>query len=123
MAVVLALWNGDIVQKNNEDHDIDCSFFLLFSFPTFNNFSDIIYRENRPTSFLDPSRLAVPKYDYYTYREFVFHSINRYQNYFNIAVWLFFLAVYSIAGVCVGFCYGYFDQPTTTSSPRTARQD
>jgi hypothetical protein len=33
MAVVMALWNGDIVQKNNKDHDIDCwlpfIFFLL----------------------------------------------------------------------------------------------
>ncbi|KAF9651096.1 hypothetical protein BDM02DRAFT_3267407 [Thelephora ganbajun] len=63
--LVLALWNGDIVQKNNKDHDIDY----------------VAYRENRSTSFLDPSRLAVPKY----------------QNYFKIAVWLFFLAVYSIA--------------------------
>lgn len=31
MAVVLALWNGDIVQKNNDDHDIDCSCFFLSS--------------------------------------------------------------------------------------------
>ncbi|KAF9780251.1 calcium activated cation channel, partial [Thelephora terrestris] len=63
--IVMALWNGDIVQKNNEDHDIDY----------------VIYRENRPMSFLDPSRLAVPKY----------------QNHFKIMVWLFFLVVYSIS--------------------------
>lgn len=63
--LVLALWNGAIVQKNNEDHDIDY----------------VAYRESHSTSLLDPSRLAVPKY----------------QNYFKIAVWLFFLAVYSIA--------------------------
>jgi hypothetical protein len=30
---VLALWNGDIVQKNNENHDIDCSCFPLSPFP------------------------------------------------------------------------------------------
>ena len=60
-SVVRALWNGDIVQKNNEDHDIDCQCSLLFSFTVIDNFPDVIYRESRPTSFLDPSRLAVPK--------------------------------------------------------------
>ena len=33
MPVVMALWNGDIVQKGNEDHDIDCWWPLLFSCP------------------------------------------------------------------------------------------
>lgn len=60
-SVVLALWNGDIVQKNNEDHDIDCWCYFLLSSTVIDNFPDVIYRESRPTSFLDPSRLAVPK--------------------------------------------------------------
>jgi len=31
--VVNALWNGDIVQKGNEDHDIDCWWPHLFPSP------------------------------------------------------------------------------------------
>ena len=31
MLVVMALWNGDIVQKGNEDHDIDCWWPVLSS--------------------------------------------------------------------------------------------
>lgn len=73
-SVVLALWNGDIVQKNNEDHDIDCWCSLAFSFfLVIDSSSDVIYRESRPTSFLDPSRLAVPKYVRHVRKEPVFH--------------------------------------------------
>ncbi|PPQ77679.1 hypothetical protein CVT25_011114 [Psilocybe cyanescens] len=66
--VVNALWTGDLIQKNNENHDIDY----------------VAYAETREHSFwghFDPARLSVP----------------RYQNIFRIAVWLFFLVVYSRA--------------------------
>ncbi|THH13643.1 hypothetical protein EW146_g6604 [Bondarzewia mesenterica] len=66
--VVNYLWNGDLIQKNNDHHDIDY----------------VPYNENLNSSFwghLDPSRMAVP----------------RYQNFMRIAIWLFFLAVYSQA--------------------------
>jgi len=29
----MALWNGDIVQKHNKDHDIDCLLASVFFFP------------------------------------------------------------------------------------------
>ncbi|TFK43743.1 calcium activated cation channel [Crucibulum laeve] len=66
--VVSALWNGDLIQKNNDDHDIDY----------------VHYSETREHTFwghLDASRLSVP----------------RYQNIFRIIVWLVFLVVYSQA--------------------------
>ncbi|KAH9482548.1 Calcium channel YVC1 [Psilocybe cubensis] len=66
--VVNALWTGDLIQKNNENHDIDY----------------VVYADTREHSFwghFDPSRLSVP----------------RYQNIFRITVWLFFLVVYSRA--------------------------
>ncbi|KAJ7490323.1 calcium activated cation channel [Mycena galericulata] len=67
--VVNALWRGEIIQENNNDHDID-----------YVQYSDT--REN--DSFfarLDPSRMSVP----------------RYQSMFRIVVWLLFLFVYSQA--------------------------
>ncbi|KAJ7180384.1 calcium activated cation channel [Mycena crocata] len=67
--VVNSLWRGDIIQKNNENHDIDY----------------VQYAETRSDrSFfgrLDPARMSVP----------------RYQNMFRIVVWLLFLLVYSQA--------------------------
>ncbi|KAF9006592.1 hypothetical protein BDQ17DRAFT_1352015 [Cyathus striatus] len=66
--VVSALWNGDLIQKNNEHHDIDY----------------VPFAETREHTFwghFDASRLQVP----------------RYQNIFRIIVWLFFLFVYSQA--------------------------
>ncbi|KAJ7368610.1 hypothetical protein DFH08DRAFT_831810 [Mycena albidolilacea] len=67
--LVNSLWRGDIVQKNNKNHDIDY----------------VDYASSRSSSLflwrLDPSRLSVP----------------RYQNMFHIVVWLFFLLVYSQA--------------------------
>ena len=38
MTVVMALWNGDIVQKNNKDHDIDCWLPFIFFFPPLTTF-------------------------------------------------------------------------------------
>ncbi|KAF8165552.1 calcium activated cation channel [Crassisporium funariophilum] len=67
-AVVNDLWTGELVQKNNDYHDID-----------YIRYSDT--REHTFLGHLDPSRLSVP----------------RYQNIFRIAVWLFFLVVYSQA--------------------------
>ncbi|KAK7060397.1 Calcium channel yvc1 [Paramarasmius palmivorus] len=66
--VVNALWVGDIIQKNNDDLDVDY----------------VAYEEREHGGFwthLDPSRLCVP----------------RYQNIFRIIVWLFFLLAYSQA--------------------------
>ncbi|KIM46401.1 hypothetical protein M413DRAFT_441497 [Hebeloma cylindrosporum] len=66
--VVNALWTGDIIQKNNDSHDIDY----------------VPYADTREHTFwghYDPSRLSVP----------------RYQNIFRISVWFFFLAIYSRA--------------------------
>ncbi|KAF8969434.1 calcium activated cation channel [Flammula alnicola] len=66
--VVNALWIGDIIQKNNESHDIDY----------------VTYADTRVHTFwghFDPSRLSVP----------------RYQNAFRIFVWLLFLGIYSRA--------------------------
>ncbi|KAF9481831.1 calcium activated cation channel [Pholiota conissans] len=66
--VVNSLWIGDIIQKNNESHDIEY----------------VVYADTREHTFwghFDPSRLSVP----------------RYQNIFRILVWLFFLAIYSRA--------------------------
>ncbi|KAG8918772.1 hypothetical protein FRC00_012088, partial [Tulasnella sp. 408] len=62
-----SLWRGDWVQQNNEKNDIDY----------------VPYRPERHSFWdhLDPSRLSVP----------------RYQNWFRILLWLFFLFVYSQA--------------------------
>ncbi|KAG5654620.1 hypothetical protein H0H81_011595 [Sphagnurus paluster] len=67
--MVNALWTGELIQKNNDNHDIDY----------------VPYADTREHTFwghLDASRLNVP----------------RYQNMFRIAIWLFFLVVYSQAG-------------------------
>ncbi|KAL9713203.1 Calcium channel yvc1 [Leucoagaricus gongylophorus] len=66
--VVNALWNGELVQVNNKNNDID---YIPYS----------QLREHTLISRIDPSRLSVP----------------RYQNIFRIVVWLFFLVVYSQA--------------------------
>ncbi|RDB19925.1 Calcium channel YVC1 [Hypsizygus marmoreus] len=66
--VVNALWIGDLIQRNNENHDIDY----------------VPYADTRVNTFwghLDASRLSVP----------------RYQNSFRIIIWLFFLLAYSQA--------------------------
>lgn len=66
--VVNALWNGELIQKNNDNNDIDY----------------VSYDETRGHGFwghVNPSRINVP----------------RYQNFFRIMVWLFFLFVYSQA--------------------------
>ncbi|KAF9569112.1 calcium activated cation channel [Agrocybe pediades] len=66
--VVNALWVGDLIQKNNANHDIDY----------------VPYADTREHTFwghFDPSRLSVP----------------RYQNMFRIGIWLFFLGIYSRA--------------------------
>ncbi|KAH9045267.1 calcium activated cation channel [Lactarius pseudohatsudake] len=66
--VILSLWNGDLVQRNNEDLDVDYV-------PAYDNMDPSFWGH------LDPSRVAVPCY----------------QNILRIVVWLFFLAVYSQA--------------------------
>ncbi|KAF7332263.1 hypothetical protein MKEN_00107500 [Mycena kentingensis (nom. inval.)] len=67
--VVNSLWKGEIIQRNNKNHDIEY----------------VRYRDTRTdASFLgrlDPSRISVP----------------RYQNMIRIVVWLAFLLVYSQA--------------------------
>ncbi|KAJ3861486.1 calcium activated cation channel [Lentinula novae-zelandiae] len=66
--VVNSLWKGDLIQKMNEKFDVDY----------------VSYSESQTGSFwshVNPSRLCVP----------------RYQNFFRIVVWLFFLFVYSQA--------------------------
>ncbi|KAJ7129408.1 calcium activated cation channel [Mycena epipterygia] len=67
--VVNSLWRGEIIQKNNSDHDID---YVHYSDTRAN---DAFFAR------LDPSRMSVP----------------RYQNMFRIVVWLFFLLVFSQA--------------------------
>ncbi|KDR83970.1 hypothetical protein GALMADRAFT_236519 [Galerina marginata CBS 339.88] len=66
--VVNALWCGDLIQINNKHHDIE-----------YVPYSDT--REHTFFGHFDPARLSVP----------------RYQNIFRVAVWLFFLGVYSRA--------------------------
>lgn len=66
--VIQSLWNGDLVQRNNEDLDVDYV-------PAYDNMDPSFWGH------LDPSRIAVPCY----------------QNILRIVVWLFFLAVYSQA--------------------------
>ncbi|KAJ3572869.1 hypothetical protein NP233_g2814 [Leucocoprinus birnbaumii] len=66
--VVNALWNGELVQVNNKNNDID---YVPYS----------QLREHTFISRIDASRMSVP----------------RYQNIFRIVVWLFFLVVYSQA--------------------------
>ncbi|KAF5387843.1 hypothetical protein D9615_000601 [Tricholomella constricta] len=66
--VVNALWTGELIQKNNANHDIDY----------------VPYADTREHTFwghLDASRLNVP----------------RYQNIFRIVIWFFFLVAYSQA--------------------------
>ncbi|KJA29836.1 hypothetical protein HYPSUDRAFT_60682 [Hypholoma sublateritium FD-334 SS-4] len=66
--IINALWVGDIIQKNNKAHAVEY----------------VAYADTREHTFwahFDPSRLSVP----------------RYQNIFRIAVWLFFLVIYSRA--------------------------
>ncbi|KAH9179551.1 calcium activated cation channel [Lactarius sanguifluus] len=66
--VIKSLWNGDLVQRNNEDLDVDYV-------PAYDNMDPSFWAH------LDPSRIAVPCY----------------QNILRIVIWLFFLAVYSQA--------------------------
>ncbi|KAI0068594.1 calcium activated cation channel [Artomyces pyxidatus] len=66
--VVNYLWRGELIQKNNADHDID--------YVPFQQHSDYSF-----SSHLDPARVSVP----------------RYQNALRIFIWLFFLGVYSQA--------------------------
>ncbi|KAF4601188.1 hypothetical protein EYR38_005838 [Pleurotus pulmonarius] len=66
--VVISLWRGDWVQKDNGHHDID--------YVPYQNRGDGSF-----WSHLDPARLSVP----------------RYQNMFRICVWISFLVVYSQA--------------------------
>ncbi|EKM79852.1 hypothetical protein AGABI1DRAFT_57071 [Agaricus bisporus var. burnettii JB137-S8] len=66
--VVNAVWNGELVQVNNKDHDID----YIPHYET---------RGHTLASRIDASRLSVP----------------RYQNIFRITIWLFFLVTYSLA--------------------------
>ncbi|KAF5363683.1 hypothetical protein D9756_000150 [Leucocoprinus leucothites] len=66
--VVNALWNGELVQVNNKNNDID-----------YTPYSQL--REHTFVSRIDASRMSVP----------------RYQNVFRIVVWLFFLVAYSQA--------------------------
>ncbi|KLO16355.1 calcium activated cation channel [Schizopora paradoxa] len=66
--VVNCLWRGDLIQRNNENNDIEY----------------VPFDESREYSIwdhLDPSRLTVP----------------RSQNFFRVLIWLIFLAVYSQA--------------------------
>lgn len=66
--VIMALWRGELVQQNNEKHDIDY----------------VPYNETREATFwghFQASRLSVP----------------RYQNIFRVVVWLLFLLAYSQA--------------------------
>lgn len=103
-AVVLNLWRGELIQKNNEHHDIDCEYhaYLLTSFLI--SISRCIISRNsglwllgspRPVTYWRTTvstRIHVSDY---------FCSLAvRYQNFFRILVWLFFLAVYSQAGKC-----------------------
>lgn len=66
ISVVNALWKGDIIQKNNDHHDIDCE--SLCKFPRFSridNFADVTYADTREHTFwghFDPSRLSVPRF-------------------------------------------------------------
>ncbi|KAI9467155.1 calcium activated cation channel [Lactarius psammicola] len=66
--VINSLWNGDLVQRTNEDLDVDYV-------PAYDNMGLSFWGH------LDPSRIAIPCY----------HNILR------IVVWLFFLVVYSQA--------------------------
>ncbi|KAI0053727.1 calcium activated cation channel [Auriscalpium vulgare] len=66
--VVSYLWRGELVQKNNADHDID---YLAYHEHTGHSYND----------YLDPARVGVP----------------RYQNALRTLIWLFFLGVYSQA--------------------------
>ncbi|KAJ3772193.1 calcium activated cation channel [Lentinula raphanica] len=66
--VVNSLWKGELIQKMSENFDVEY----------------VSYAESQTGSFwshVNPSRLCVP----------------RYQNFFRIVVWLFFLIVYSQA--------------------------
>ncbi|KAG8904755.1 hypothetical protein FRB99_001232 [Tulasnella sp. 403] len=65
--VVNSLWRGDWIQQNNDKNDID---YVLYR-PVRNSIWDRI----------DPSRICVP----------------RYQNWFRIIIWFFFLFTYSQA--------------------------
>ncbi|KAG8922818.1 hypothetical protein FRC03_008681 [Tulasnella sp. 419] len=66
-SIVIALWRGEWVQKNNDNYDIDY----------------VEHKHRRHRGFLDhlnPSRLTVPLY----------------QNWFRILIWLSFLFAYSM---------------------------
>ena len=93
LTVINSLWRGDWLQQNNADNDIDCTCLLrpLFPLPSSqctnsspNPISppDVSYAEIRKKGqvpYLDPSRIGVP----------------RYQDWLRLAIWMFFLFVYS----------------------------
>ncbi|KAF8272129.1 calcium activated cation channel [Lactarius quietus] len=68
--VINSLWRGDLVQRDNEDLDVDCSRCPLRP-----------HGESIILGHFDTSRIAVPSY----------------HNFLRIVVWLFFLVVYSQA--------------------------
>ncbi|KAH8830357.1 calcium activated cation channel [Flagelloscypha sp. PMI_526] len=67
--VVLALWKGDLIQKNNPDHDIEYTIY------------EDSHHKRTFWDHVNPNRLSVP----------------RYQNMFRIIVWLVLLFVFSQA--------------------------
>lgn len=74
--VVNALWTGDLIQKNNENHDIDCThIYLLLFFIKMYLTADVAYADTREHSFwghFDPARLSVPRF---VVRKFIDMSI------------------------------------------------
>lgn len=59
------LWTGELVQKNNEDDEIECKNVIVAVVQLLIHYqSDIPFDETRPSTFwshLDVSRLSVPR--------------------------------------------------------------
>jgi hypothetical protein len=67
-SVVDSLWRGELVQKNNEHHDIECTPLLCglgLANPLILSITDVKYRqvlqEHSFWGHLNPARIAVPR--------------------------------------------------------------
>ena len=98
-----ALWNGELIQKNNDNNEIDCE---STSSIIYTCWRVQMYRMTRRENIHSGLTSTLPGLMYHGQScsyEWVTNNLimfgNSYQNFFRIVVWLFFLIVYSQAGM------------------------
>lgn len=106
LQVVNEIWSGRLVQRNNDGHDIDCKCCCpLSKFGVKPSWSPRrpLRRQPLPLIFRAPRSIEIIRAEVNTllllcWILFTCLTVYRYQNFFRIFVWLFFLVTYSLAG-------------------------